>query len=212
MSGMDTTIVRMYRGSRVHGLATARSDVDTFTITCGDRALYLTADGVIEHWRDGDDNIFYDLRKFCRMVASGDISAVEALFTPSVCLIESSDRWDHLIARRDHALTPAFAASLRRSAIGQAKAAIARSNPKQMSHALRASQMLRSLMADGTMWVTVPNELRPLHMEIRSGAVPMAEAKAAMLEELDAAERFGNSKLAKGDTNHWNRLPVDLIG
>lgn len=102
-------LVRTICGSNLHGTTTPQSDVDhkAVHLPAGEdillqRSEVVHSDSVISKNDDGSnrpdaiDHESYSLYKFARMVARGDIVALEVLFTPDEFIIEQAPEWPTL--------------------------------------------------------------------------------------------------------------------
>ena len=97
-------IFRGIVGSQSYGLATETSDTDYKTIYIQDNEDILSNNYVPQVDINKDD-VAYELRRFLELVSTGNPNVLELLFLPENCIIESSQEYDYLKAKRKVFLT-----------------------------------------------------------------------------------------------------------
>lgn len=83
-------------GSQAYGLATPTSDVDVKGVFMQPNKDLLVNNKYIPFIEVNKDECYYELRHFLTLLASGNPTAIELLFTPYEQVIETSDAFEYL--------------------------------------------------------------------------------------------------------------------
>ena len=107
-------IVKILVGSHMFGTNTENSDRDYRSIFIPDISdVILTSNiqkldtkrissgsNVTKNGKDDVDHEMWSLRKFMKLLASGDTNAIEMLFAPESSILEKTELWDYIIKNR----------------------------------------------------------------------------------------------------------------
>lgn len=105
-------IVKTVAGSHLFGTNTASSDRDFKGVFLPSRDQILLGEGKdTQNTTTGSsfsknnsndvDVELYSLKKFMKMLSTGDTAALEILFSPKEMIIESTPEWDYIVSHRD---------------------------------------------------------------------------------------------------------------
>ena len=109
-------LIKTVAGSHLFGTNTPQSDKDYKGVYLPDAAQILLGDYKDtevyttgnEHEKNSKEDIdveLYSLKKFMKMVKSGDTAALELLFTPEEFILEKDPLWDIILENRDKLLS-----------------------------------------------------------------------------------------------------------
>lgn len=118
---MTTLLYETVVGSRAYGLAREGSDTDLKGVIVGPKPWYFGHRGGPEQVELNADHVRYELRKFLRLVAKANPTALEMLFTDERHHRTCSPAGERLLASRASLLTRRVGESFGGYALGQLK-------------------------------------------------------------------------------------------
>lgn len=198
-------------GSRASGLDEAGSDTDVRGIVVGPPAWYLGYRGGPEQIELGKDHVRFEVRKFFRLAARANPTALEMLFTDPADHLVRTPAGDTILAARHRFLTRRIADTFGGYADHQLRRIRDRGrvDPKDAMHLIRLLRMAEEALREGTLRVRRAD--RDELLAIKHGAWPI-DRVIAEAEELAARVRTTASPLpAEPDEDALDALCVATV-
>lgn len=96
MKAVPNLIFQAIVGSQAYGLATETSDTDIKGVYMQDTRDFLVMNQYKSHTEINKDEFYYELRNFLGLLAVGNPTAIELLFSPSDCILEITPEFELL--------------------------------------------------------------------------------------------------------------------
>lgn len=191
-------------GSRAYGTNVEGSDYDYKGVYVATEREVLTGTAQ-DQYSNSKDETYYEVRRFLELLATGNPTMIELLFTPEDCIVEKDPIYDVILKHRDKFLTTKLANSF----AGYAFAQIVKAKGLNKKMNWEAKEMTRKTPLDFCHFVNV-NGTKPLTVFLDKLGIPQELCGLTKLDNF----RDGYSLWA--DTNHWSRpakhQPVGLKG
>jgi len=81
-------------GSQAYGLATETSDTDIKGVYMQDAKEFLVMDRYTPHIEVNKDEFYYELRNFLTLLSVGNPTAIELLFSPKECVLQTTPEFE----------------------------------------------------------------------------------------------------------------------
>jgi len=211
----DGCILRCVVGSTVHGLAKPGTDDRDEMGVCVEPREYILGLRPFEHWISrsqaegipsgpGDlDLTIYGLRKYCRLALKGSPTVLLLLFVDGEHVVERSALGKELqalsgrfVSKRTGRAFLGYLDAQRRGLLGERHATRTRElagehgyDTKYAMHALRIAHQGHELLSTGRITLPVAPPAREELMNVRRGALPLAEVLEQLREHTGRLER-----------------------
>ena len=204
MTSQTVTLYEYVRGSRAYGTNLPDSDTDTGGVFREPSDELL---GLGLHYKDhtvspGNDHFRWELGKFAKLLAKGNLSVLEMLFAPERCRLTVHPAFEPFLEQRDEFLTLQAAKNL----YGYARSEYEKNFKKSLksaAHALRMLAMCSELLREKTLRVDRTERDAEFLKNVRRGLYDPKELEKTCRERLTDVE-----KLLKSSTDL--RHSVDL--
>ncbi|MBL9150221.1 MAG: nucleotidyltransferase domain-containing protein [Phycisphaerae bacterium] len=189
--------LRVVAGSRAQGLASDDSDTDRRGVWMSPSSWWAHLAEPPEQLEDDPGQlVLWEIRKFLRLVAAGNPTTVETLFSP---IVETANEIGHeLLARRESFLARStvdrfieYGRAQLREVVARAKndAADATRWRKQASHAIRIVMQACEIAERRTLSVALSSSDVASLQSVRAGGVSLDDVVAHCTRLIDAADR-----------------------
>lgn len=190
-----TVLYHTYSGSRLTGLSTPTSDVDTLSVNAYPREYYLgvMAQPETRHTKNGDaDVLVHELRKFARLAMAGNYGCLASLFAPSKSVLLMHDAFRPFVVDAFVFVSMRAVASCVGQALTDYKSALvgfSLNDPAAFKAAARSYHLLSeacAMMGDGKPEV----EANWFAKDLRQGNLTLDEYQFEFNVQLDIVRRL----------------------
>lgn len=214
-------------GSKAYGTSTPESDTDVRGVIVAPATYYMGLDRFEQYEPEGEDTVYFDIRKFVNLAMKGNPNIIEQFFIPPELHIVCTPYGKRLLQLRQEIVTKAIVkphigmvtAHLKRldapyrKCGEKGKAAIEKYgyNTKDACHIVRVITQCEELLRLG--YMTLPSPMRKALMDIKQGKWTLEQVKNFAEAKLETIRVFEKIADLPDQPNHKliNQVVTEIV-